>query len=65
METSAKVKEIRQCNCAMCRSTRARSKSFSEWGAIRASYRDSMNAIVKGGDPENYNKNLKTRDYDA
>jgi hypothetical protein len=65
METSAKVKEIRQCNCTMCKATRARSKSFSRWGSIRASYRDSMNAIVKGGDPENYNKNLMTRDYDA
>lgn len=65
METSAKIKEVRQCNCTMCRSVRANSKSFSRWGSIRSHYRQAMNEIVKGGDPDNYNKNLMTRDYDA
>lgn len=65
METSSHVKEIRQCNCQMCRGIRASSKSFSVWGSVRAGYRDMLKAVVKGGDPENYNKQLKTRDYDA
>jgi hypothetical protein len=65
METSAHVKEIRQCGCQMCRDTRAKLKSFSVWGSVRAGYRDMLKDVVKGGDPENYNKQLKTRDYDA
>ena len=65
METSSRVKKIRQCNCQQCRLTRASTKSESKWGTIRASYRDAFREIVKGRDPENYNKNLTTRDYDA
>lgn len=65
MQTSSHVKEIRQCNCSVCRTFRARGKSFSEWGSIRRSYRAMLKDIVKGGDPENYNKNMATRDYDA
>lgn len=65
MQTSSHVKEVRQCNCNMCRTFRARGKSFSEWGSIRRSYRAMLKDIVKGGDPENYNKNMATRDYDA
>lgn len=65
MQTSSHVKEIRQCNCKMCHLIRARSKSFSKWGTIRRNYREMFSDILKGGDPENYNKNMATRDYDA
>lgn len=65
MQTSSHVKEIRQCNCQMCKMIRANSQSFTNWGEIRAQYRKDLREIVKGGDPENYNKHLSTRDYDA
>ncbi|CAB5219253.1 hypothetical protein UFOVP229_47 [uncultured Caudovirales phage] len=44
---------------------RARGKSFSKWGTIRRGYREMFSDILKGGDPDNYNKKLATRDYDA
>ena len=65
METSSHVKEIRQCNCMMCRATREHSKSFSKWGTIRTKYRSMFSEIIKGADPDKYNKHLVTRDYDA
>ena len=65
METSAKVKEIRQCNCEQCVYTRAQTKSFSKWGSLRAGYRSQFREIIKGQDPEVYQKQLKSRDYDA
>lgn len=65
MQTSSHVKEVRQCNCNMCRMMRRRGKSFSEWGSIRREYRQMLTDIVKGADPENYNKQMATRDYDA
>ena len=65
MQTSSHVNEMRQCNCDMCRMMRRRGKSFSEWGLIRREYREMFNEILKGGDLENYNKNMATRDYDA
>ncbi len=65
MQTSSHVKEIRQCNCPVCRKTRSLSKSTSKWGKIRAEYRKFLNEIVKGADPEDYNKILTTREYDA
>jgi hypothetical protein len=65
VETSSHVKEIRQCNCEMCQMIRSRGKSFSKWGSIRQSYRVMFADILKGGDPDNYNKKMATRDYDA
>ena len=65
MHTSSFVKEIRQCSCTTCKAMRARSVTFSKWGSVRAQYRDELKEIVKGGDAENYNKHLSTRDYDA
>lgn len=65
METSSHVKEIRQCNCQMCRLLRSRSKSFSKWKRVRSGYRRMLLDIVKGADIENYNKIMATRDYDA
>lgn len=65
MQTSSHVKEIRQCSCEMCHMIRARGKSFSKWGSIRQDYRRMFADILKGGDPDNYNKKLATRDYDA
>lgn len=65
MHSSSHAKEIRQCGCKMCRYIRARGESFSVWGPVRAGYRDMLKDIVRGGDLENYNKILKTRDYDA
>ena len=49
----------------MCRYIRKRGKSYSKWGKIRTSYRNMLSDIVKGGDPENYNKIMASRDYDA
>ena len=65
MHTSSFVKEIRQCSCSMCRACRTNYKTLSKWGSVRAQYRDELKEIVKGGDAENYNKHLSTRDYDA
>jgi len=65
METSAKVKEIRQCGCEQCTLTRAQTKSFSKWGAVRAGYRSQFREIIKGFDPETIQKQLKSRDFDA
>ena len=65
MHGSSHAKEIRQCNCQMCRYIRGRSESFSVWGKVRAGYRRMLKDIVRGGDLENYNKILKSRDYDA
>lgn len=65
MQTSSHVKEIRQCSCQMCQMIRSRGKSFSKWGSIRQNYRMLFADILKGGDPDNYNKKLVTRDYDA
>jgi hypothetical protein len=65
MQTSSHVKEIRQCNCGMCRLIRARGESFSKWGKVRSEYKLMLRNIVKGDDPENYNKQQATRDYDA
>ena len=65
METSSHVKEIRQCSCQMCKFCRQNSKSFTKWRSIRAQYKAELKEIVKGGDPEEYNKHLTTRDYDA
>lgn len=65
MHTSSHVKEIRQCGCPQCRKTRSLSKSMSKWKKIRAGYRKMFLEMVKGGDLDNYNKTLTTRDYDA
>ena len=65
MQTSSHVKEIRQCNCQTCRMVRANGKSFSKWRNVRQSYRNMFLDMIKGGDPDNYNKKLTTRDYDA
>ena len=65
MQTSSHVKEIRQCNCQMCKQCRTMYKSTSKWSVVRQAYRGLFRNIVKGGDPENYNKKLTTRDYDA
>jgi len=65
MHSSSHTKEIRQCGCQMCRYNRRRSESFSVWGPVRARYRDMFKDMMKGADLENYNKILKTRDYDA
>jgi hypothetical protein len=65
MYCSSHTKEIRQCNCQMCRHIRTHRESFSVWGPVRARYRDMFKDMMKGADLENYNKILKTRDYDA
>lgn len=44
---------------------RAHGKSFSKWRNVRQSYRNMFLDMIKGGDPDNYNKKLTTRDYDA
>lgn len=65
METSSHVKEIRQCNCQTCKACRAHYKSLSKWGSVRQAYRSMFLDILKGADPDNYNKKLASRDFDA
>jgi len=65
MQTSSHVNEIRQCNCHMCKIMRARGKSYSKWGDIRRGYKRMLLEIIKGADPEDYNKKMTTREYDA
>jgi len=49
MHSSSHAKEIRQCNCQMCRYIRGRSESFSVWGKVRAGYRRMLRDMVRGG----------------
>ena len=65
MQTSSHVKEIRQCGCESCMYVRANRKSLSKWRNVRQAYRNMFLDILKGADPENYNKKLVTRDFDA
>lgn len=65
MQTSSHVKEIRQCGCEQCKFVRANHKTVSKWRSVRQAYRNMFLEIVKGADPDNYNKKLITRDYDA